>query len=63
MNVEEVKKTYAILSHESETEIRLIDTEKENEKRKPPKSVFVKNEQEFRGITDQRDAEERGLIK
>ena len=42
-NEEDVKKTYRLLSHKNETEIRMIDPTRA----KKPISIFVHNEQEF----------------
>lgn len=47
MNQEEVRKTYKILGHQKETEIRLIDPESDETKKKPPQSIFVSSEDEF----------------
>ena len=42
-NEDDVRKTYHLLAHEHETEVRLIDPRKKS----PPKSIFVHTEEEF----------------
>jgi len=42
-NEDDIKKTYSLLAHEEQTEVRLIDPTR----KKPPKSVFVNTEEEF----------------
>jgi hypothetical protein len=43
LNINDIKKTYELVAHEKQTEIRLIDPHK----KKPPKSIFVNNEKDF----------------
>jgi hypothetical protein len=40
---DDIKKTYELVAHEKQTEIRLIDPHK----KEPPKSIFVNNEKDF----------------
>ena len=43
LNINDVVKTYQMVAHEKQTEIRLVDPHKIN----PPKSIFVSTQEDF----------------
>lgn len=47
MNKENIIKTYELLNHDTETEIRLIDPSKDPTNKKPPRNIFIKNKNDF----------------